>query len=311
MSGLDTEAQALLEVMEAAGAPPIEQLTVAQARERMKSAFATRGAPLALAEVRDLELPSPHGPLGIRLYRPRQGELPLALFLHGGGWTVNDVDTHDEVCRRLAYGSGWMLASLEYRRAPEHKHPAALQDAYVAWRWLRDNSDRLGAAASPSAVIGESAGGSTAAALALMLRDGGGPMPEYQVLVYPMMDRPDSWPSYTERGHGYMLDRPQIDWFVRQFLADGHDLSDPCLFPLLAEDLTELPPTLLVSAEFDPLRDEGVAFARKLSEAGVTVQHIHAVDQMHGFLLLGRAVRKAGELIDRIAGALAARAEAR
>lgn len=306
MTGLDPEARALLEVMEAAGAPAVETLTVAEARTRMKAAFATRGAPLAIADVRDVEVPSPAGALGLRLYRPREGELPIALFLHGGGWTINDIDTHDELCRRLARGSGWLIASLEYRRAPEHKHPAALHDAYSAYRWLLDNAKELGCDPAVRAVAGESAGATTAAALSLLLRDGGGPLPTYQVIAYPMMDRPERWPSYAERGSGYMLDRPQIEWFIGHFLPDAHDLSDPYLFPLRAADLSGLPPALVMTAEFDPLRDEGVAFAEKLSGAGVAVEHVHARDQMHGFLLLGKAVRNAGALIDRVAAALAA-----
>jgi acetyl esterase len=306
MTGLDPEARALLEVMEAAGAPPVERLSVDEARQRMKAAFAPRGTRLALASVNDIEIPSAAGRLAMRLYRPSEGELPIALFFHGGGWTINDLDTHDELCRRLAHGSGWMLASLDYRRAPEHKYPAALEDAHVAYRWLLDNAAALGIDPAVRAVAGESAGATTAAALTLLLRDSGAPMPTYQVLAYPMMDAPDSWPSYEERGAGYMLDRPQIEWFIGHFLADGHDLSDPYLFPLHATDLAGLPPALVLTAEFDPLRDEGVAFAKKLAAAGVAVEHIHAGDQMHGFLLLGKAVRSAGSLIDRIAKALAA-----
>jgi acetyl esterase len=320
---LDPEAQALLEVMRAAGGAQPYTLPVAQAREQMRAALVTRGEPLALHAVRDLELPSLHGPLRLRLYRPRAGRLPVALFLHGGGWTLNDLDTHDRLCRRIARRSGWLLASLDYRRAPEHRHPAALQDAQLAYRWLRDNLDRIDGEASHSAVIGESAGATTAAALTLLLRDAGAPLPSMQVLAYPLLDVPGRWPSHGERGSGYTLDEPFIQWFFEQYLGAEHPLSspgaavagsdtgpafDPYLLPLTASDLGGLPRALVMTAEFDPLRDEGIAYARRLAEAGVAVEHVHAEDQMHGFLLLDRAIARAGELIDRLADALATHA---
>jgi acetyl esterase len=304
-SRLDPEAQALLDVMAAAGAPAIHTLTVAEARQRMKTAFATRGEPLAMASVEDVLVPAAWGQLTLRLYRPTQGQLPLALFFHGGGWTINDLDTHDELCRRLARGSGVLLAALDYRRAPEHKHPAALEDAYLAYRWLLDNAASIGCDASRRVVLGESSGATTAAALSLLLRDLGAPAPTYQAIVYPVMDVPGQWPSHTERGSGYTLDHEQIRWFSEHYLPAGHDPVDPYLFPLHAADLSGLPPALVMTAEFDPLRDEGIAFAEKLASAGVPVEHVHVSDQMHGFLLLGKAVRGAGRLIDRLADALA------
>jgi acetyl esterase len=305
MSQLDPEAQGLLEVMAAAGAAPIQTLTVEAARQRMKAAFATRGQPLPLHEVQDVSIPVAHGKLALRLYRPVEGQLPVALFLHGGGWTINDLDTHDELCRRIARGSGWMLASLDYRRAPEHKHPAALEDAYLAYRWLLDNAARIGGDPMVRALVGESAGATTATSLALLLRDGAAPMPTYQALAYPMVDAIGRWPSHIERGSGYMLDREQIEWFAGHYLPTDQDPSDPTLYPLRAADLSGLPSALIMTAEFDPLRDEGVAYAQKLAAAGVQVEHVHAADQMHGFLLLGKAVRRAGELIDHLAAGLA------
>jgi len=241
----------------------------------------------------------------VRLYRPGAGRLPVALFLHGGGWTVNDVDTHDELCRRLAKRSGWLLASLDYRKAPEHKHPAAIEDAYLAYRWLLDNADALGCDPVRRALIGESSGGMIAANLSLLLRDSGAPMPTYQVLAYPVADSFTYWPSYTERGDGYILDRALLRWYLDQYLSPTCSPGDPYLMPLATEDLSGLPPALILTAEFDPLRDEGVAYARRLAAAGVAVEHVHATDQMHGFLLLGRVVPKAGTLIDRTASALA------
>jgi acetyl esterase len=223
---------------------------------------------------------------------------------------VNDVDTHDALCRRLAKRSGWLVGSLDYRKAPEHKHPAQLEDAYTAYRWLLDNADSIGSEARSAALVGESSGGTIAASLALLLRDLAAPMPAYQVLAYPMTDRFDRWPSYAERGTGYILDRELMRWYFGHFLPDDAREDDPYLYPLAADDLSGLPPTLVLTAEFDPLRDEGVAYAKRLADAGVAVEHLHASDQMHGFLLLGRVVANAGSLIDRIADSLAgARAE--
>jgi acetyl esterase len=309
---LDPQAQTLLEVISAVGAPPAHTLPVEQARAQARTALLTRGEPLPLHHVEDLNLPAPQGVLPMRLYRPRPGVLPVALFLHGGGWTLNDLDTHDRLCRRIARRSGWLLASLEYRRAPEHRHPAPLEDARLAYGWLLENAARVECDSSLMALVGESSGATTAAALALMLRDTGAPPPVFQILAYPVVDVPGRWPSHTERGSGYTLDAPLVRWFMENYLPTAHDpadpYQDPYLFPLGAPDLGGLPAALVMTAEFDPLRDEGIAYAERLAAAGVPVEHLHAEDQMHGFLLVDRAIPRAGDLIDRLADTLAARA---
>jgi acetyl esterase len=304
-SHLDPEVQDLLDVMRAGGQPPIHTLSVEAARERLRATHIVAGEPLALRSVEDVHLPTPSGALRLRLYRPLEGALPVALFFHGGGWTLGDVDTHDDLCRRLAGRSGWLFASLDYRRAPEHKHPAALEDAYHAYRWLLDNAHAIGCDPACRAVVGESSGGTTAAALTLLLRDGGGSIPTFQVIAYPIMDMLDRWPSYGTRGRGYSLDRDQIAWFFGHFMPAECDPGSPYLFPLAGPDLSGLPPALVMTAEFDPLRDEGIAYAERLRKAGVAVEHVHADDQMHGFLLLSSVVTRAGRLVDRVAEALA------
>jgi acetyl esterase len=271
----------------------------------MRATLISMTEPLALKSVEDVPLATPSGALRLRLYRPRDGTLPVALFFHGGGWTLNDVDTHDDLCRRLAKRSGWLFASLDYRRAPEHKHPAAIEDAYQAYRWLLDNAELIGCDPTCRAVVGDSSGGTLAASLTLLLRDGGAPMPTYQVLAYPLMDVIDRWPSRGERGSGYTLDGELLRWFFDHYLPADCDPADPYLFPLASEDLSGLPPALVMTAEFDPLRDEGVAYAEKLAQAGVAVEHLHADDQMHGFLTLSRAVARASQLVDYLADALA------
>jgi acetyl esterase len=308
---LDPEAQALLDVMRAMGTPQPYTLPVSQARESMRAALIGRGEQIPLHSTENISLPTPHGPLAMRLYRPAEGVLPLALFIHGGGWTLNDLDTHDRLCRRISARSGWLLAALDYRRAPEHRHPAALEDAHLAYRWLVDNAPMLRGDRTGVALIGESSGAATAACLSLLLRDLGAPPPSYQVIAYPIADVFGGWPSCQQRGDGYTLDAEFARWALLNYVPTGQDMNDPYLLPLVANDLTGLPPTLAMTAEFDPLRDEGVAYAEKLRLAGVEVEHIHAEDQMHGFLLLDRAVAKAGALIDRLADALAAHAPAR
>jgi acetyl esterase len=301
---LDPDAQMLLEVMRAAGTPQPYALPIAEAREGMRAALVTRGDPIALGSVEDVSLPTSHGPLAMRLYRPVDGVLPLALFLHGGGWTVNDLDTHDRLCRRIARRSGWLVAALDYRRAPEHQHPAALDDAQLAFRWLLDNAVKIGGDRAGVALVGESSGATTAACLTVLLRDLGAPMPIYQILAYPLADGLGQWASREERGTGYTLDLELALWSVRNYVPTGKDMDDPYLFPLAASNLSGIPSTLVMTAEFDPLRDEGCAYVEKLRAAGVDVEHIHVEDQMHGFLLVDRAVAKAGILIDRLADAL-------
>jgi acetyl esterase len=302
---LDRDAQVILDAIAAFGEPHLATLSVDQARERVRAALVGKGEPLALHSVRDVSLPTPSGALRLRLYRPRDGCLPMALFLHGGGWTVNDVDTHDELCRRLAKRSGCLLASVDYRKAPEDTHPAPLEDACTAYRWLLDNAGSLGSDPARRALVGESSGATIAAGLTVLLRDLGAPLPDYQVLAYPVADGFDRWPSYLERGTGYILDRTLMQWYFGHCVPTGSPSEKPYFMPLATDDLSNLPPTLILTAEFDPLRDEGIAYAERLAAAGVAVEHVHAADQMHGFLLLGRVVPKAGALIDRIADALA------
>jgi acetyl esterase len=302
---LDRDAQVILDVIAASGEPHLSTLSVDAARQRMRSVLVTRGQPLSLRTVQDVQVPTPSGPLRVRLYRPIDGRLPVALFLHGGGWTVNDIDTHDDLCRRLARRSGWLLASLDYRKAPEHKHPAPLEDAYLTYRWLLDHAESIGCDPARRAVVGESSGATIAANLSVLLRDLGAPMPTYQVLAYPVTDAFDRWPSYAERGTGYILDRRLMEWYFGHSLPAGPLAETRYCIPLATEDLSRLPPTLMLTAEFDPLRDEGIAYARRLAQAGVPIEHVHAADQMHGFMLLGRLVHGASSLIDRTAVALA------
>jgi acetyl esterase len=301
---LDPQAQLVLDAMRAAELPALHTLSPEQARERMRASFARRGGRPALMAVDDHACPTPSGRVDLRLYRPVDGPVPAALFLHGGGWTLNDLDTHDRLCRLLARRSGFLIVAVDYRRAPEHSHPAALEDAYFAYRWLVDHESKLGCATGCRALIGESSGATTAACLALLLRDAEAPMPTFQALAYPMTDQFGHQPAYKERGEGYPLDDDQLSWFLQNYLPDGYAHDDPYLFPLLAKDHRGLPPALIMTAEFDPLRDDGIVYAEALSAAGVPVRHVHAEDQMHGFLLMDGVIDRAVDLIDLLGEAL-------
>jgi acetyl esterase len=303
---LDPQAAALLEVMQAGGAPQPYNLPVEVARERVRAALVTRGEPIPLHSVEDVVLECSSRALTLRLYRPVPGMIPAALFLHGGGWVLNDLDTHDRLCRRIASRARCLIVALDYRRAPEHIHPAALEDAHLAYRWLLDHAREIDADRSRVGLLGESSGATTLTCLALLLRDLGSEMPAVQALAYPMTDLWDRWPSYRERGTGYTLDREFVLWAYRNYAPLPESHKDPYLVPMVASDLSGLPATIVMTAEFDPLRDEGLAYVERLRESGVTVRHIHAEDQMHGFLLLDRAVAGAGALVDQLADALAA-----
>jgi acetyl esterase len=302
---LDPQARSLLETIRASGSRQPYEIPIAEARAVMRAVFATNVNVVELYDVRDVALPTPYGSLAVRLFRPAAGELPLALFLHGGGWILHDLDTHDRLCRRIAKQSGWIVASLDYRRAPEHKHPAALEDAHLAYRWLLDNAESIGGDRATVALVGESAGATTAACLTLLLRDLGAPQPTHQILAYPVTGMFTDWPSHRERETGYTLDLEFVRWSLRNCISADQDLRDPYLLPLASSNFEGLPPALIMTAEFDPLRDEGIAYVERLIDAGVPVVHVHATDQMHGFLLYDRAIVKAGELIDQIAESLA------
>jgi acetyl esterase len=264
-SQLDPDAQAILEVIRATGLAPLHMLKVEEARERMRATLMTRAESPALPSVEDVSVPTPGQALRLRLYQPANGNLPVALFLHGGGWTLNDLDTHDYLCRRLAKRSGWLLASLDYRRAPEHKHPAALEDAHLAYMWLLDNAERIGCDPRRRAVVGESSGGTMTAGLTLLLRDFGAPMPTYQIMAYPIADSVDRWPSYAERGSGYILDRNQLKWFFDNYLPASQDSADQYLFHIkLGGQIDKAAPTPRVLQTHDPTQTPRHPLKRRL-----------------------------------------------
>jgi len=309
MSTLDPQAQALLDAAAAGGRPPVYNLPHQESRTAMRAAF-IQGDPEPIDHVEDILVPADHGDIPARVYHPAPDEtLPLVLFFHGGGWTVNDLDTHDRLCTLLAKGSRSIVVAVDFRRAPEHKYPAALDDAWTALAWVADGHVP-GADTSRIAVAGDSSGGAIAAALALLARDRGGPALTQQILIYPVTDYLDPpTASYRARATGYSLNLPFMEWSWRNYLPATWSRDDGYLFPLRAPTLQGLPPALVLTAEFDPLRDEGAAYAERLQESGVPTEHWHFEDQMHGFVMQTRAITRAGEAVRRVGAHIAARFE--
>jgi acetyl esterase len=237
----------------------------------------------------DRDIPGPGGPLPVRVYRSlaARAEPPAIVYLHGGGFVVGDLDSHDASCRLLARETGAVMMSVDYRRAPEHPWPAATDDALAAFRWAHNNPRELAVRPGAVAVMGDSAGGNLAAVACLRARDDGGPMPMAQGLVYPATDLRGQTRSMRLFADGFLLTASDIAWFREQYLPDPALVSDPTVSPLLAPDLSGLPPAHVWTGGFDPLRDEGRAYADRLAEAGVDVRYRCLDDQVHGFFGLG------------------------
>ena len=306
---LHPDAQRVCEMIVAANRPPLETMAPAQAR---LAYLATRQAlqpdPEEVAEVVALEASGPAGPTPLRLYRGQgvdKGALqPALIFFHGGGWVIGDLESHDQVCRAFANATRCIVVAVDYRLAPEHKFPAAADDAIAATRWIADNAKTLGIDATRLAVGGDSAGGNLAAVVALDARDRGGPPLVFQLLIYPGTDMALDRPSHFRHAEQLPLRRTTMQWFVNHYLRDAADQGDWRASPLRAGSLRNLPPALVVTAGFDPLCDEGEAYAAALGDAKVPVTLERFAGQIHGFLTMGRIAADSGRLVALAAGAL-------
>jgi acetyl esterase len=279
--------------------------------DRLRSEIRSRarwlqGSPVAVAKIEEMKIPGPGGEIPIRLYRPTQdASLPVLVYYHGGGWVIGDLDTNDSVCRMLSKKASAAVVSVDYRLAPEHRFPAAVEDAYAALEWVSHNGERLRVDASRIAVGGGSAGGNLTAAVALMARDRGGPELAYQVMFYPATNLLDlSTSSHRDFADGYGLTAEHIAFFRDAYLPEAVDRRNPYASPLLAESLEGLPPAIVVTAGFDVLRDEGIAYAERLETAGVPTTHAHYPHMIHGFVTLDRLYAEAEDAIDAAAAGL-------
>ena len=284
---LDPQVKTLLDQLAALEAPPIADLTPLQAREQFEAALAPMsGTGPELPLVEDRNVPGPDGPVPVRVYRPAEGNggaLPVLVWFHGGGWVLGNVPGSDVTCRHLAKESGAVVVSVEYRLAPEYPFPAGAEDCYAATAWVANHGEEIGVDSSRLAVGGDSAGGNLAAVVTLMAKERGGPDIKRQVLVYPVTDGLMSYPSMRENAEGYLLTEGAMKWFWRHYLGNSGNEKEPLASPIYADDLSGLPPALVMTAEFDPLRDEGEAYAKRLQQAGVPVTTTRYNGQIHGF----------------------------
>ena len=289
---LHAQTAAVLEVMRQLGSPPMHELSAAQARE---SYLAMRApSTVELHEIRDIEA----GGVKCRLYRSSNATAaPLLIYYHGGGWVIGDLNTHDDICRKLARDAHCSVIAVDYRLAPEHPAPAALDDCIVATQWIFANAKSLGIDATRIAIGGDSAGGNLAALVAMHADV----KPVFQLLVYPAVDARMGQPSHKDNAQGYLLTADSMKWFLNHYLqGDEKKKLDPKVSPLLSSDemLKKSPPTLVITAEFDPLRDEGEAYAARLAAAGVPTSMVRFHGQIHAFFGMS-------ELLDDAAAAIA------
>lgn len=302
---LDPQAKALLDQMAAAGMPPINNLAPTQAREVTGVMFRVPpGSEEPVHKIENRTIAGPAGQIPVRIYTPAgAGPFPVLVFFHGGGWVICDLDTHDAACRSLTNQANCVTVSVDYRLAPEHKFPAAAEDCYGAALWVSEHAREINGDPKRIAVGGDSAGGNLAAVVALLARDRGKPNICFQLLVYPATDA--ALDTYSHREFkDYFLTPDMIRYFYGHYLRSEADKKDPMLAPAMAKSFTGLPPALIITAEFDPLRDEGEVYGEKLRAAGVAVQMTRYEGMIHGFFTMANVLDKGKQAVSEAAQAL-------
>jgi acetyl esterase len=302
---LDPQARAVIDIIIKSGRPAFHQLTPKEARQMYKDTRpASTPEPPEIGVVRDMLAEN----VPVRVYRPvganADTALPALVYFHGGGWVIGDLDTHDVLCRQLTAEAGIVTVAVDYRLAPEAKFPAAADDAWAATKWVVANAGKLGIDARRLAVGGDSAGGNLAAVVALMARDAGAPALRLQALLYPVTNVGVETRSYRDFAEGYMLTRESMVWFFDQYLPSREAASDWRVSPLRASSHAGVAPALIVTAGFDPLRDEGEAYAQTLRDAGVTVDYICYGGMIHGFVPMGKLLDTGNRAASHIAASL-------
>ena len=304
---LDTQARMLLDQIAGMGMPPLNSLPVPEARRAVTTLATMSGEPEPVARVEHRTVRGPAGDIPLRIYTlAGRGPFQVLVFFHGGGWVICNLDTHDGVCRKLTNAAACVVVSVVYRLAPEHRYPAAAEDAYAAARWVADNAAAIGGDPARVAVGGDSAGGNLTAVVSLMARDRGGPPLVFQLLVYPATDAPDGTVSYRDNADGYFLTADAMRWYWGHYLGSNTACREPYACPLRAPDLRGLPPALVITAEFDPLRDEGEAYAVRLREAGVPVKLSRYDGMIHAFFSMSGLLDKGEQAVAEAAGTLRA-----
>jgi acetyl esterase len=306
---LDPALDLVVTQLNSAGGPKLHDLTATQARALYEAAKFP-GVEVEIPHVEDRVVPGAGGGIPVRIYRPEgSAPQPALVYFHGGGWVIGSIETHDGSCRELAKGSGCTVVSVDYRLAPEHRYPAAADDCYAALSWVAENAGDLKIDPERIAVGGDSAGGNLATVVSMMARDRNGPLPRFQLLVYPITDADFESASYRENAEGYLLERATMQWFWDHYIPGKEKRSDAYAAPLRAPSLEGLPPALVITAEFDPLRDEGEAYAGRLKRAGVPTTLSRYDGMIHGFIamsaLVGGARDAVGEAVAALRDALA------
>jgi acetyl esterase len=297
------EAQQLLAALDAAGLPPFEHMTVPQAREAAKGFIDLQGEPEEIA-TENRTVPGPAGEIPVRIYTPAgDGPKPVIVYFHGGGWVIGDLDVCDNPVRRIANRTGAVVVSVDYRLAPEHVYPAAFDDCYAATVWVAEHAAEQGGDPERIATCGDSAGANLAAAVALAARDRQGPRLAAQLLLYPVTDFNFTTESYAQNAEGYLLTKGSMQWFWAHYLGAQDLGKDGLACPARADNLVGLPPAFVATAEFDPLRDEGEAYAANLRTAGVDVTAKRYDGMLHGFAWTLGATPSGAVLIDDLASA--------
>jgi acetyl esterase len=303
---LAPEIRGILEAMAAQGAPPVETLPVEEARKAAYGMLALAGEPEQVGRIEDRRIPVRSGEITVRIYTPEgEGPFPGVVFLHGGGWVICDLETHDTVCRAICRRANAVVVAVGYRLAPEHKFPVPLEDSEDATQWTAANAAALGIDPARLAIAGDSAGANMATVIAARARDARGPALALQVMVYPvttLLSRDTA--SHEEFGEDHFLTMESMEWFKSNLLTNPEDARDPNVSPALLQDLRGLPPALVITAECDPLRDEGEAYAHRMQEAGVPVTLTRYAGMIHPFLNMLGATAGAQKAVDEIAAAV-------
>jgi acetyl esterase len=299
---LDPQVKQLLDFLATSNLPSFHTLPPVESRAFYKERrFATQPEPQPVAAVADLAVPGPAANIPVRSYRPQGASantvLPALMYYHGGGHTIGDLDTHDTLCRELCNRSGIAVFSVDYRLGPEHKFPAAVDDSFAALQWVAHHAEKLSINPGKIAVGGDSAGGNLAAVMALMARDHGGPAIALQLLIYPATDLRFLSASHKTNGQGYLLTTDIIDYFTACYLNNDADRLDWHASPALAGNHSGLPPALVMTAGYDPLRDEGRGYADLLRASGNQVEYIDYPGQIHGFITMGKVIGQANEAV--------------
>jgi acetyl esterase len=297
---LDPAIKTVLDQLESVGGPALHEVSPDEARQMMKLLTAIEGEPEQVEHVEDHTIAG----VPVRVYGAAQGPQPILIWYHGGGWVIGDLDTTDGVTRKLANHADALVVSVDYRLAPEHPYPAPVDDCWGVLEWVAANGAELGGDPARIAVGGDSAGGNLAALMAIKARDAGLSL-RHQLLVYPATDLTLSFPSIDENGEGYLLTKDSMVWFANHYLG-GADPKDPHISPYYADDLSGVAPAHVITAEFDPLRDEGEAYAERLADAGVPVDVKRYDGMIHGFYGLGLVTPVADQAIDASAAGLRA-----